>query len=243
MKISFPVGISSWNTSDVCNWLNHPDQRRVFGDSSSRFPENQIDGKVLLGLDLEALKNDLNITSLGHRVKIMEAISRLKSTFNLSSPHLTSPHPPHFTSPHLTHLTHLTSPHFLPSLPPPHFFFFCFISDVSMWNEGDVQSWLTSSQNSSFFEGAAKFARVDEDGRPVDGSIINGTSVDGRFVDGNLVDGRKLVDGRTLVGLDLVLLPNGSYEVLDDVLLRIDSDIYRGQEKSNSMFKPFIYTI
>lgn len=50
------------------------------GQYKKVFLHNQIDGPLLLALDIGLLKQELRISSLGHRVTIYDAIAQLQAS-------------------------------------------------------------------------------------------------------------------------------------------------------------------
>jgi len=62
--------LKTWSVSDVQEWLciNHME---IYCDV---FREEEIDGMALANLTNDYLKNDLGVTKLGHRLKILDAI-------------------------------------------------------------------------------------------------------------------------------------------------------------------------
>ncbi|CAG8545379.1 14056_t:CDS:10 [Dentiscutata erythropus] len=65
----------AWNMEQVCQWL----KEKGFDSVIEHFVANDITGDILLGLDLDSLK-ELNIMSYGKRVHIMNAINALKES-------------------------------------------------------------------------------------------------------------------------------------------------------------------
>lgn len=76
-----PANITSWTVDDVCQWLTS----ESLGRFTDIFRENAVDGECLLSLDNNLLKNDLEITALGHRSRIMKRLQKLKES---THPHL-----------------------------------------------------------------------------------------------------------------------------------------------------------
>ena len=76
-----PANITSWTVDDVCQWLTS----ESLGRFTEIFRENAVDGECLLSLDNNLLKNDLEITALGHRSRIMKRLQKLKES---THPHL-----------------------------------------------------------------------------------------------------------------------------------------------------------
>ncbi|RHZ44096.1 hypothetical protein Glove_759g8 [Diversispora epigaea] len=70
---------STWNMEQVCQWLKEKGLESVM----NQFIENDITGDVLVGLNLESLK-ELNITSYGKRIRIMNAIGSLNNDHSLN---------------------------------------------------------------------------------------------------------------------------------------------------------------
>jgi hypothetical protein len=66
---------SKWTEANVSEWLRDEGLGRLVGT----FAEHHIDGGVLLTLDGEELRKELDITSLGDRKKVLAAIARLKA--------------------------------------------------------------------------------------------------------------------------------------------------------------------
>ena len=48
------------------------------------FKENEVDGECLLTLDNKLLKDDLGITALGHRSRILKRVEALKNEYHPS---------------------------------------------------------------------------------------------------------------------------------------------------------------
>jgi hypothetical protein len=74
MKPGSPVG--GWTVDDVTQWL----KKIGLQDYEQTFRDNAIDGTELLTLDTQTISEDLGITALGHRNKILRAIRELYST-------------------------------------------------------------------------------------------------------------------------------------------------------------------
>eukprot|EP00892_Ulva_mutabilis_P005760 jgi/Ulvmu1/3556/UM166_0010.1 len=66
---------SRWNSVDVGVWLCSIGM----GQYKKAFLHNQVDGPLLLALDIGLLKHELRISSLGHRVAIYDAIVQLRA--------------------------------------------------------------------------------------------------------------------------------------------------------------------
>jgi len=81
-----PLNLTSWTCQDVADWLRDSVQ---LGQYSQIFIDNVIDGVELVTLTSETLKKDLGIVPLGHRNKILRAVSSItkpsKSSFDLTS--------------------------------------------------------------------------------------------------------------------------------------------------------------
>lgn len=68
---------SKWGVEDVSKWLGENEFQTLI----PIFKENEIDGEILLNLNEEKLKNELQIKALGIREKLMKKIKTLpKST-------------------------------------------------------------------------------------------------------------------------------------------------------------------
>lgn len=67
---------SKWTPVDVGKWVCSIGM----GQYKKTFLHNQVDGPLLLELDVVLLKQELKISSLGHRVSLCDAISALKHT-------------------------------------------------------------------------------------------------------------------------------------------------------------------
>ncbi|XP_062519691.1 WD repeat, SAM and U-box domain-containing protein 1-like isoform X2 [Corticium candelabrum] len=74
IKPKCPLG--GWSVDDVGEWLRKIGLREF----EQTFRDNAIDGTELLGLDAQMLADDLGITALGHRNKILRAIRELYSS-------------------------------------------------------------------------------------------------------------------------------------------------------------------
>jgi len=59
-----------WTVEEVANWL----QVKGMAQYKQAFLSNDIDGSVASRLDLQMLKDDLGVSSLGHRFKILDLI-------------------------------------------------------------------------------------------------------------------------------------------------------------------------
>ncbi|PKC62022.1 hypothetical protein RhiirA1_538789 [Rhizophagus irregularis] len=71
----------SWNVEQVCMWLS----KKGFEAEIHHFAENDITGDILINLSISTLLKELNISSFGKRVHIMNAINELKRQFSLGS--------------------------------------------------------------------------------------------------------------------------------------------------------------
>ena len=69
-----PANITSWSVDDVCQWL----LTSGLGKFMDIFKDNCVDGECLLTLDNNLLKEDLKITQLGYRSKILSRVDALK---------------------------------------------------------------------------------------------------------------------------------------------------------------------
>ena len=58
----------------MCYWLT----QQGLGRFIEVFQDNAVDGECLLSLDNTLLKNDLGITALGHRSRILKRVQELK---------------------------------------------------------------------------------------------------------------------------------------------------------------------
>ena len=65
----------------MCYWLT----QQGLGRFIEVFQDNAVDGECLLTLDNTLLKNDLGITALGHRSRILKRVQELKEQVH---PHL-----------------------------------------------------------------------------------------------------------------------------------------------------------
>jgi len=59
-----------WTVEEVANWLDV----KGMGQYKQPFLSNDIDGSIASRLDLQMLKDDLGVSSLGHRFKILDLI-------------------------------------------------------------------------------------------------------------------------------------------------------------------------
>lgn len=71
-----PANITSWSVDDVSQWL----LMNGLGKFTEVFKDNCVDGECLLTLDNNLLKDDLKITQLGYRSKIINRVETLKMT-------------------------------------------------------------------------------------------------------------------------------------------------------------------
>ena len=69
-----PANLTSWSVEDVSQWLTE----NSLGQFMDIFSENLIDGDCLMSLTNGQLKEDLGITALGHRSRIMKRVHELK---------------------------------------------------------------------------------------------------------------------------------------------------------------------
>ena len=69
-----PANLSSWSVDDVCYWLIS----NGLGNFIDTFRDNEVDGECLLTLDNKLLRDDLGVTALGHRSKILKRVESLK---------------------------------------------------------------------------------------------------------------------------------------------------------------------
>ena len=72
-----PANLTSWSVDDVSQWL----VEKNLGQFMDVFRENLVDGECLMVLDNALLKEDLRITALGHRSRIMKHVNELKASF------------------------------------------------------------------------------------------------------------------------------------------------------------------
>jgi len=63
--------LEEWTVEGVCEWV---EKRVGLPEYTDHFRRNHVDGTVLTRIDLNMLKHDLHVSSLGHRFKIMDAI-------------------------------------------------------------------------------------------------------------------------------------------------------------------------
>jgi hypothetical protein len=75
-----PANLTSWSVDDVSQWL----VEQGLGQFVEVFQDNLVDGECLMVLDNALLKEDLGITALGHRSRIMKRVKELKATFEPS---------------------------------------------------------------------------------------------------------------------------------------------------------------
>lgn len=69
-----PANITSWSTDDVSSWLI----QQSLEDFVLVFQTNCVDGECLMTLDNNLLRDDLCISQLGYRTKIMKKVKTLK---------------------------------------------------------------------------------------------------------------------------------------------------------------------
>ncbi len=72
-----PANLTSWSVDDVCFWL----VSESLGNFVETFRDNEVDGECLLTLDNKLLKDDLGITALGHRSRVLKRVQVLKNEF------------------------------------------------------------------------------------------------------------------------------------------------------------------
>ena len=73
-----PANITSWSSKDVTQWL----VEQGLGQFASVFEENCVDGECLLTLDNNLLKDDLGISQLGYRSRIIKRVQQLKQAIH-----------------------------------------------------------------------------------------------------------------------------------------------------------------
>lgn len=73
-----PANLTSWSVDDVCFWLVSEN----LGNFLETFKANEVDGECLFSLDNKLLKDDLGITALGHRSRILKRVDALKREFH-----------------------------------------------------------------------------------------------------------------------------------------------------------------
>ena len=73
-----PANLTSWSVEDVCCWL----LSQNLGNFVETFKDNEVDGECLLTLDNKLLRDDLRITALGHRSRILKRVEMLKQEFH-----------------------------------------------------------------------------------------------------------------------------------------------------------------
>ena len=76
-----PANLTSWSADDVAQWL----VEQGLGQFVEIFQENLVDGECLMVLDNSLLKEDLGITALGHRSRILKRVKELKASFEPAS--------------------------------------------------------------------------------------------------------------------------------------------------------------
>eukprot|EP01016_Furgasonia_blochmanni_P029901 TRINITY_DN3127_c0_g1_i1.p1 TRINITY_DN3127_c0_g1~~TRINITY_DN3127_c0_g1_i1.p1 ORF type:complete len:881 (+),score=200.72 TRINITY_DN3127_c0_g1_i1:144-2786(+) len=69
--------IKEWTSEDVCEWLHHVN----LSEYCENFANNHITGKNLLDLSDNDLKNELQITSIGHRKDFKKGVEYLKKVY------------------------------------------------------------------------------------------------------------------------------------------------------------------
>ncbi|KAI0029259.1 sterile alpha motif/pointed domain-containing protein, partial [Vararia minispora EC-137] len=63
-----------WSVSEVIDWLR---SRDIDENVCTVFRDHEVSGDVLLALDVDILKTELGISSLGKRLQIVDAIAEL----------------------------------------------------------------------------------------------------------------------------------------------------------------------
>ncbi|KAF8524552.1 hypothetical protein BU17DRAFT_42692 [Hysterangium stoloniferum] len=80
------VHASEWTVDQVVEWLK---SKNIDDATCAKFIEHEITGDVLLELDVSILKEELNITAFGKRMRIANAIVELRRPASFSSePHV-----------------------------------------------------------------------------------------------------------------------------------------------------------
>ncbi|CAD8166913.1 unnamed protein product [Paramecium pentaurelia] len=69
--------MQEWQLEEVCGWLDSLE----LGEYKEEFIKNQMTGKTLYGLTDNELKQDLGISVLGHRKKILQSIEEYKKYY------------------------------------------------------------------------------------------------------------------------------------------------------------------
>ena len=69
-----PANLTSWSVDDVCSWL----LSKGLGNFIDNFRDNEVDGECLLTLDNKLLRDDLGITALGRRSRLLKHVEALK---------------------------------------------------------------------------------------------------------------------------------------------------------------------
>ncbi|CAK79445.1 unnamed protein product (macronuclear) [Paramecium tetraurelia] len=69
--------MQEWQLQEVCGWLDSLD----LGEYKDEFIKNQMTGRTLYGLTDNELKQDLGISVLGHRKKILQSIEEYKKYY------------------------------------------------------------------------------------------------------------------------------------------------------------------
>jgi len=70
--------VYDWTYQEVGDWLKH----LGLNDYIEKFKENHIDGKVLFEITEADLKDEFNMTSVGHRKNFLKAVENLKRIYN-----------------------------------------------------------------------------------------------------------------------------------------------------------------
>ena len=71
-----PANLTSWSVDDVCQWLTGEGLGRFI----DIFRDNAVDGECLLSLDNNLLKEDLGISALGHRSRLLKRVQVLRES-------------------------------------------------------------------------------------------------------------------------------------------------------------------
>ncbi len=74
--------VEDWDIDQVANWLKNMSISEEIIDT---FKENEINGKTLIELNGDELKNDLGIKQLGRRKQLLEEIDKLKTSKDVKS--------------------------------------------------------------------------------------------------------------------------------------------------------------
>jgi len=95
VNLLLPDDLTTWTSAEVAQWVRSLNP--TFGPEAAIFDDEGIDGEMLLTLDDQIMKEELNIVSTLHRKKILSNIEKRKAEWDLK--YATPPPPAREPSP------------------------------------------------------------------------------------------------------------------------------------------------